>query len=354
VTVRSVVFLVPDGIDDPSRVSGGNLYDRHVRDGLGAHGWRVTTIETDDSAGAAAALRAVPGGAILLMDGLVALRASEALAAAATRVRVVVLAHMVAAAFPDATAQTVAAERRALAAAGHVIVTSRWTADELRRRGLAVSGRVTIAPPGVDLPTAGTPAGTETPAGSGTPAGTGNEPTGLDLLCVGVVAPHKGQDVLLAALDRLPGRDWTCRIVGSLRPFGDFASSVSRDAQRFSGRVQLDGVLDGPELAAAYRRSALLVAPSRVESSGMAIAEARGHGVPVLATTVGGIPDTVAGGGAILVPPDDPAALSAALGEWMTDPALRRRLRSEARAARSALPTWAAAVAAVSDALEAS
>lgn len=347
-TARSVVFLVPEGIDDPSRVSGGNVYDRHVRDGLGAHGWRVTTIETDDSAGAAAALRAVPRGATVLVDGLVALRAPEALAAVATRVRVVVLAHMVAAAFPDATAQTVTAERRALEAAGHVVVTSRWTAEELRRRGLAVPDRVTIAPPGVDLPTAGAPAST------GTPAGTGDEPTGFDLLCVGVVAPHKGQDVLLAALDRLPRRDWTCRIVGSTRPFGDFASSVVRDAQRFSGRVWITGVLDGPELAAAYRRSALLVAPSRVESSGMAIAEARGHGVPVLATTVGGIPDTVAGGGAILVPPDDPAALAAALDGWMTDPALRRRLRAEARAGRTGLPSWAATVAAVSDALEAS
>ena len=35
-TGREVAFLVPAGIDDPARVSGGNVYDRHVRDGLGA------------------------------------------------------------------------------------------------------------------------------------------------------------------------------------------------------------------------------------------------------------------------------------------------------------------------------
>jgi len=340
VTGRPLAFLVPEGIDDPARVSGGNVYDRRVRDGLGSRGWRVTTVETGNASGAAEALRAVPRGATVLVDGLVALSAPEAIAEAAARVRTVVLAHMVAAAFPDATAPIVAAERRALAAADHVVVTSRWTAEELRRRDLVADGRVTVAPPGVDVP----------PERS--LADAGKEPPRLDLLCVGVVAPHKGQDVLLAALDRLPGRAWTCRIVGSPRPFGAFASSVTRTAQRFDGRVLLTGVLHGPELAAEYRRSALLVAPSRVESSGMAIAEARGHGVPVLAAQVGGIPDTVSGGGAVLVPPEDPIALAAALDAWMMDPALRRRLRAEARAARAGLPTWAATVAAVSEALE--
>lgn len=339
-TGRPLTFLVPEGIDDPARVSGGNVYDRRMRDGLGSRGWQVTTVETRDRSGATSALREVPRGATVLVDGLVALRAPEAVAAAAARVRTVVLAHMVAAAFPDATGPTVAAERLALTAADHVVVTSRWTAEELHCRGLASPDRVTIAPPGVDVP-----------ADSSLSAA-GKEPPRLDLLCVGVVAPHKGQDVLLAALDRLQGPGWTCRIVGSSRPFGAFASSVTRAAQRFSGRVQLTGVLDGPQLAAEYRRSALLVAPSRVESSGMAIAEARGHGVPVLAAQVGGIPDTVAGGGAVLVPPGDPVALAAALDAWMMDPALRRRLRAEARAARAGLPTWSAAVAALSTALE--
>ncbi|MFJ4164167.1 glycosyltransferase family 4 protein [Microbacterium sp. NPDC089698] len=341
-TGRPLTFLVPEGIDDPSRVSGGNVYDRRVRDGLGSRGWRVTTVEARDAGRAAAVLREAPGGTTVLVDGLVALWAPEAIAEVAARARTVILAHMVAAAFPDATAPTVDAERRALTAADHVVVTSRWTVDELRRRGLAEPGRVTVASPGVDVPAAEPSSETR------------EEPPRLDLLCVGVVAPHKGQDVLLAALDRLRGRGWTCRIVGSSRPFGAFASSVSRDAQRFSGRVLLTGVLDGPELAKEYRRSALLVAPSRVESSGMAIAEARGHGVPVLAAEVGGIPDTVAGGGAVLVPPDDPVALAAALDAWMMDPALRRRLRAEARAARAGLPTWAGTVAAVAGALEAS
>ncbi|MDQ4212733.1 glycosyltransferase family 4 protein [Microbacterium capsulatum] len=335
---RAVTFLVPEGIDDPARVSGGNLYDRRIRDGLGGQGWRVSTVEAPDAAGATSTLRGLPGGATVLVDGLVGLWAAEGIAAAAGRLRIVVLAHMVAAAFPGATDATMAAERRMFAAADRVVVTSSWTAKELSRRGLVTSERIAVAVPGVDV--------AEAPG-----EGPKNR---LDLLCVGVVAPHKGQDVLLDALARIPEQGWTCRIVGSSRPFGDFASSVARDAQRFSGRVRMTGVLHGPELAAEYRRGALLVAPSRVESSGMAIAEARGHGVPVVAAAVGGIPDTVAGGGAVLVPPGDPEALAVALGAWMTDPALRTRLRTEVRAARVGLPTWAGSVSAVARALEAS
>jgi len=332
---RTVTFVVADGIDDSSRVSGGNVYDQHVRDRLGRHGWEVSTVAVGDAAGAGAVLQRLADGATVLIDGLVAGWAPDEIATAAGRVRLAVLAHMVAAVFPGATAAAVDAERRVLAAAHRVIATSAWTARELERRGLVDAGRLSIAVPGVaasPLPQPG---------------------RGRRLLCVGVVAPHKGQDVLLAALRRLPERDWTCAIVGSDRTAPGFAAEVRREAAGFDGRVQLTGVLGRAALAAEYGRGGLLVAPSRVESSGMAIAEARARGIPVVAADVGGIPDTVAGGGAILVRPDDPAALAAALHVWLTDPVLRHRLRREARAARTGLPTWDDTTAAVAAALEA-
>lgn len=329
----TVTFLVADGIDDPARVSGGNVYDWHLRDRLGARGWRVSTVPVADAAGVGAALASLPDEATVLVDGLVAVWAPDHMAAEGERVRLVVLAHMVAAAFPGATDAQVGAERRSLAAARHVVVTSAWTARELERRGLVDAARLSVATPGT--------------AASGRTARAGG---GRRLLCVGVVAPHKGQDVLLAALARLPEREWACAIVGSAQAAPAFAASIARGAEAFDGRVRLTGVLGRTALEAEYARGGLLVAPSRVESAGMAIAEARARGIPVVAAAVGGIPDTVAGGGAILVRPDDPAALAAALQAWMTDPALRRRLRREARAARTGLPTWddtAATVAAV-------
>lgn len=341
-SVRAVTFLVPEGFDDPARVSGGNVYDGHVGEGLGTLGWRVTTVPVADPAAAASALRDLPHGSPVLVDGLVGLRAADELEAAAPRLRVVVVAHMVAAAFADATASTAAAERRMLAAVDHVVTTSRWTAAELERRGLVRPGGVTVAAPGVEIPRART----------GDPGPGPDEAADRRLLCVGVVAPHKGQDTLLAALARLPETDWTCTLVGSTRTFAAFSAGIVRGARRFGGRVRLAGVLSGDELAVEYRRAALLVAPSRAESFGMAIAEARGLGIPVVATAVGGIPDTVAAGGALLVPPDDPAAFAAALDAWMRDPGLRRRLRAETPASPPGSSTWAATVAVIARVLE--
>jgi glycosyltransferase involved in cell wall biosynthesis len=84
----------------------------------------------------------------------------------------------------------------------------------------------------------------------------------------------------------------------------------------------------------------------------MAVGEARGRGLPVVAAATGGIPDTVAGGGAVLVRPGDADELAAALHAWMSDPGLRARLRREALAAREALPRWDDTIESVAAALE--
>ncbi|AYG02313.1 glycosyltransferase family 4 protein [Gryllotalpicola protaetiae] len=324
---RVVWFLVPAGIDDPERVSGGNVYDRRLRDGLAQRGWDVRMLEAAAAADVPAALAAVPRGAVALVDGLVAGWAPDAIGAAAA-IRLIVLAHMVLGAFADADGAALDAERRALAAAGRVIATSAWTAGELVRRGLVDEERVSVALPGA----------------SGAPQGhaPGSEHR---LLCVGVVAPHKGQDVLLEALSRLRAREWTCTLAGSLAVAPDFAAGVARAAARFEGRVRTPGVLRSAELERAYRGAGLVVAPSRAESFGMALADARSRGIPVIASAAGGIGEAVAGGGALLVPPDDPEALAHALWRWLANPRLRARLRAEAVVATHRAPRWADTVA---------
>ena len=96
----------------------------------------------------------------------------------------------------------------------------------------------------------------------------------------------------------------------------------------------------------------MLVAPWRVVCGGMAIADARARGMPVIGARTGGIPDALAGGGAMLVRPGDPVALAEALRAWMTAPALRSRLRREAATARRTLPRWDDTVAAIAGVLE--
>jgi glycosyltransferase involved in cell wall biosynthesis len=327
----AVYFLVPDGIDDDERVSGGNVYDRRIGEALRARGLdvRMLRVSADGGPDVAHAMSALPGDALVLIDGLLAIVASQVLVAQSTRLRIVVLAHMIASALPGIpdVARTARREREALHAARRVIATSEWTRSELVARTLAEPDRIAVARPGTD------------PAPMATGSGSGGR-----MLCIGAVAPHKGQDVLvraLAGMTDLP--DWTCEIVGSLDTDPGFAMRTA-SAIRSAGlteRVELLGVLTGRRLADAYHGADLVVAPSRAESYGMVVAEALARGIPVVAARVGGVPEAIAGSTAgILVPPDDPDALGAVLRRWREDPGWRGALTAEAVRSRTAARSW--------------
>ncbi|HEY0248262.1 MAG TPA: glycosyltransferase family 4 protein [Gryllotalpicola sp.] len=340
----TVYFVVPDGIDDAERVSGGNVYDRRIRDELRARGRdvRMVLVPEDRAHELTDTMSALPEGALVLIDGLIAVAAPEALGAHTARLRIVVLAHMVAGALAGARegGDTAERERIALRAAQRVIATSEWTRSELLGRGLSEADRVAVAHPGTDA----------------APAATGSE-AGLHLLCVGAVAAHKGQDVLveaLAGLVELPG--WSCSIVGSMDVEPDFVDRMSAaiGSAGLSERIALTGVLTARPLTDAYDTADLVVAPSRAESYGMVVAEALARGIPVVATRVGGLPEAIAGNSAgTLVPPDDPWALRMVLRQWCADPARRTALTAEARAnARATTRSWGEAAETVAAVLD--
>jgi len=344
-----VFFAVPDMIDDPGRVSGGNVYDRRIRDGLRADGWELTVLPVADGhRELARTLSRLPDGALVLVDGLLVARDPDALIEQGPRLPVVVLAHGVA---PDLGDR----ERDAFRSARGVVATSRWTRGELIERDAVDPRRVVVAHPGTD------------PA----PA-TAASASGGRLLCVATVAPHKGQDLLVRALTRvadIPG--WTCVLAGSLRAAPEFVARLTDEiaAAGLGDRIMLTGVLTGRALQDAYARADLVIAPSRHESYGMAVAEALARGIPVLASDVGGISEAIGGvaeggaanGGAasgeasgeaaMVVPPDDAWALEVVLRRWLTDPAGRRRRKAAAREARSAIRPWTATTAVVASAL---
>ena len=72
----------------------------------------------------------------------------------------------------------------------------------------------------------------------------------------------------------------------------------------------------------------------------MALAEAITHGLPVVSTTAGAIPDTVPVGTGLLVPPEDADALAQALRCLIGDPRERQRLAMNARSTADRFPTW--------------
>jgi glycosyltransferase involved in cell wall biosynthesis len=156
------------------------------------------------------------------------------------------------------------------------------------------------------------------------------------------VVPRKSFDVLIAALARLAGLPWRLAIAGDRSR--DLAATARLDADiarhGLAGRVEVLGALPAERIAALYAGSDLFVLSSRHEGYGMAFAEAMAHGLPVIGTTAGAIPDTVPPAAGMLVAPDDVAALADALRTLIENPERRRRLASAAHAAAQALPTW--------------
>jgi glycosyltransferase involved in cell wall biosynthesis len=334
----TVHVVVPQGVGDQLRPSGGNTYDRRLCDALRCAGWPVHVTEVAGARRSAErsgrdalrdALRALPDFSLVVVDGLVASTVPEVMVPACRRLRVVVLMHLPVGVDADHVGVLVA-EREVLSAASAVVATSRWCRSWLLASYGVDPARVHVAHPGVD------------PA----PAAIRTGPGGA-FLCVAAVTPGKGHDVLLGALARVADLPWRCRCVGALSVAPEFAAQLRRSALRsgLGERFELAGPRAGSGLEAAYAQSDVLVLPSRRETFGMVITEALARGLPVIASNVGGVvealgaaPDGTRPG--VLTPPDDVPELAAALRVWLTDADRREALRAAARSRRTGLTGW--------------
>jgi glycosyltransferase involved in cell wall biosynthesis len=333
--LTDIHFVVPDGIDDPARPSGGNTYDRRLSRGLTSAGWTVHEHavpgfwQQPDLASLAALddlLTRMSHGAVVLLDGLIASQAPEVLVTQASRMRLVVLVHM-----PLGRTSEGAVLSRATA----VVTTSDWTRRRLLDLYSLPADRVHVAEPGVDA--------AELAAGTA---------TGESLLCVAAVIPAKGHDVLLGALATIADRRWHCACVGSLERDPEFVKALRSRHAGLKGRVAFKGPRTGAALERSYATADLLVLASRAEAYGMVVTEALARGVPVVASDVGGVREALGHGRpGLLVPPDDVDALAAALRRWLDEAELRAELRRAARERRGSLPTWATTASLVADVL---
>lgn len=156
---------------------------------------------------------------------------------------------------------------------------------------------------------------------------------------VGRLSPEKGPDVLVESAARLRDVDVLFSILGTGRE-----EQALRELARelgVSDRVRFHGLV--PDAAALFPAFDAFVLSSRSEGTPVSLFEAMEAEVPVIASEVGGVPDVVRGEEALLVTPDDPAALAGALREVRNDPeAARRRAARARRRLRSefALEPW--------------
>ncbi|HET8614855.1 MAG TPA: glycosyltransferase family 4 protein [Actinomycetales bacterium] len=346
--MRRVHVLLPEGIDDVDRRSGGNVYDRRVCDALRGLGWDVREHEVPGAwprptphlrGQLASELVERRDGDLVVVDGLLTDGGVDLLLAHARRLRLVVLVHL-----PEGVARGApeGSEAALLSAAAAVVATSAWARGWLVETYGLEERRVHIAEPGVD----------EADAARGTT-------TGTELLCVAAVTPHKGQDVLLAALGELRELPWHCLCVGSTSRDPTFSAALVREAKALglADRFVLAGNRCGTDLAAAYAGADVLLLPSRVETYGLVVTEALARGLPVVASDVGGVPEALGTGArdvrpGLLVPPSDVDGLTEALRCWLVDAGLRERLRASAAERRLTLRRWTATGEAFSRVLE--
>ena len=149
---------------------------------------------------------------------------------------------------------------------------------------------------------------------------------------VGRLVPEKGLDILFKACVKLLGR-WRLTVVGS----GPSQETLEQLAERLgiASRITWRGPMPQERLKELWPELDCLVVPSRttpqwVETFHPALVEAMGHGVTVIASDSGALPEMVDTAG-LVVPEDDAAALTSALQHLADAPRERQRLGREAR-----------------------
>ena len=158
---------------------------------------------------------------------------------------------------------------------------------------------------------------------------------------IGRLVPIKGFDILLRALPTVVASlPRTRALVVGDGPEMEALAALARSLG-VADHVRMDGA--SAEVETILSAADVLAAPSRNEGMGRVLVEAMALGVPVIGAAVGGIPDVIGNGlGGGLVPPDDPAALAAALIEIGGDPGRRLKLAEAARERAEAFSTTVA------------
>jgi glycosyltransferase involved in cell wall biosynthesis len=230
------------------------------------------------------------------------------------------------------------AARRALSRCDGFLCHTRHVADTLRRRFPGRPVAVHALPPQPVAPA----------DRAGARAALGVPAEAVAVLYFGLIRRYKGVDVLLEALARLPASSPVVALLAG-EPWGALERRLRRRVAQsdLAGRViaRLEWVPEA-EAAAWFAAADAAVLPYRSATGSAVAAQALAAGLPLVGTAVGGIAEVVEdGANGILVPPEDPDALAAALVR-VADPTVRARLAAGARstAARWSWASYAEAV----------
>ncbi len=322
--------------------AGSSAHVRSLATGLAARGVRVTVCAPVQAEGeydftgagaqfapdAVSVLRAACAGADLVHAHGVRAGMRAALAIRGRRVPLVVSWHGEGPTAAGALGRLGRMlERHVARAAAVVLGASSDQVDAARLRG-ARDAR--LAPVAV-------PAGPSGPEAAADPGKVRAELGAVErplLIAVGSLVPHRGYSVLLDAAREWRGLDPVPLLV--IAGEGPLRAELSRRIEAEGLPVRLLGRRrDAAQLLAA---ADLAVLPSRWEARALLAQEALRVGVPLVATTVGGVPELV-GEGAVLVPPGEPGPLASAVTGLLADPDRRAALVAAGRVQAATWPS---------------
>ena len=214
--------------------------------------------------------------------------------------------------------------REAAQRADLILCVSRFTAGQVEEILRVPADRLRVVPHGVRMP-AGEPEAEREPL----------------VLHVGAVQKRKNLVRLVGAFERAAPPPWKLVLAGG----GGYGAEEVRERIRSSPaaeRITWTGWLPDEEIERLYRKASVFAFPSLDEGFGMPVLEAMAHGVPVLGSTRGALPE-VFGDAALPVDPFREDEIAAALDALLRDGALRQRLREAGRARAAEFP-WERAV----------
>lgn len=333
--MTDIAFAVPG---DLKTVTGGYLYDLRLMNALSGTGLNVRHLAWGESfpnptpadmSAALAQLSALPLTTTALVDGL-AYGALETEALRQVQAPICALVHHPLALEPGLDPGTAARmarrEQANLEIARTILVTSPHTGEILKQHYAVSADKITVVRPGFDHP--------EPPS----EAQKSDPPL---ILSVGLLARRKGHDVLLKALAQITDLNWQADIVGRDHEAGmaDTLTALVRDLG-LNGRVLLSGEVSDTALEARYHSATLFALATRYEGYGIVFGEAMGHGLPIVSTTAGAVPETVGPDAGLLVAHDDATAFADALRQLLTDADTRDACAMASRQAARSLASW--------------
>jgi glycosyltransferase involved in cell wall biosynthesis len=156
--------------------------------------------------------------------------------------------------------------------------------------------------------------------------------TPTKLLCVSNYTTGKGYLTLIKALTLLKDKDWEINCYGNQEFDPEYVRQIKSkiDENGLENRIHIHSAIKDKELSDAYLNADLLVHPSNFETYGMVLTEALAHGLPVVASTGGGIKETVPEKMGFFFTPGDANSLKSVLTDLMDNPKIYKPLCREA------------------------